>query len=97
MMKLEAFAKINLFLAVTGKRADGYHEIDTVMQRIGLADTVPLEKAPEGIAFVCDDPECIEKARVARGGPGGHMKRKAEGKPIIPQDLEPAIEDNKRV
>ncbi len=39
-------------------------------------------------AFVCDDPECIEKARVERGGPGGHMKRKAEGKPIIPLDSE---------
>lgn len=38
-------------------------------------------------AFVCDDPECIEKARIARGGPGGHMKRKAEGKPIIPDEL----------
>jgi hypothetical protein len=47
-------------------------------------------------AFVCDDPECIEKARVARGGPGGHMKRKAEGKPIIPADLEPMIEENKK-
>ena len=22
-------------------------------------------------AFVCDDPECIEKARIERGGPGG--------------------------
>ena len=31
------------------------------------------------------------------GGPGGHMKRKAEGRPIIPQDLEPAIEENKKV
>ncbi|NLL94416.1 MAG: hypothetical protein GX224_01465 [Thermoplasmatales archaeon] len=39
-------------------------------------------------AFVCDDPECIEKARIDRGGPGGHMKRKAEGKPIIPEGLE---------
>lgn len=39
-------------------------------------------------AFVCDDPVCIEKAREARGGPGGHMKRKAEGKPIIPEGLE---------
>ena len=42
-------------------------------------------------AFVCDDPECIEKARVERGGPGGHMKRKAEGGPIIPVDLEKEI------
>ncbi len=39
-------------------------------------------------AFVCDDPECLEKAYVARGGPGGHMTRKAQGKPIIPTDLE---------
>ena len=48
-------------------------------------------------AFVCDDPECIEKARIARGGPGGHMKRKAEGKPIIPADLEPMVEENKKL
>ncbi|UAL07870.1 MAG: hypothetical protein KRP56_00985 [Candidatus Methanogranum gryphiswaldense] len=38
-------------------------------------------------AFTCDDPECIEKARIERGGPGGHMKRKAEGKPITPEDI----------
>ena len=42
-------------------------------------------------AFVCDDPECLEKARIERGGPGGHMKRKAEGGPIIPKDLEDEI------
>ena len=40
------------------------------------------------IEHVCDDPECIEKARIARGGPGGHMKRKAEGLPILPDDLQ---------
>lgn len=39
-------------------------------------------------AFVCDDPECIEKARLERGGPGGHMKRRAAGLPIIPEELE---------
>ncbi|MDO5854030.1 MAG: hypothetical protein Q4Q62_08380 [Thermoplasmata archaeon] len=39
-------------------------------------------------AFVCDDPACLEKAQQARGGPGGHMARKAAGKPIIPEDLE---------
>ena len=37
-------------------------------------------------AFVCDSEECIEKARVERGGPGGHMKRKAQGLPIIIDD-----------
>lgn len=39
-------------------------------------------------AFVCDNPDCIEQARINRGGPGGHMKRKAQGMPIIPEDLE---------
>lgn len=34
-------------------------------------------------AFVCDDIECIEKAREERGGPAGHMKNKKEGKPIV--------------
>ena len=54
-----------------------------------------LEKAR--IDFVCDDPECLEKARIDRGGPGGHMKRKAEGKPIIPADLEEVADElNKR-
>lgn len=38
-------------------------------------------------AFVCGSEECVEKARIARGGPGGHMKAKAEGRPIIPDDL----------
>lgn len=44
-------------------------------------------------AFVCDDPECLEKAYQARGGPGGHMARKAAGKPIIPEDLEETAEE----
>ena len=31
-------AKLNLFLHVTGRRADGYHEIQTVFQLVDLAD-----------------------------------------------------------
>jgi hypothetical protein len=45
-------------------------------------------------AFVCDNPDCIEKARLARGGPGGHMLRKAQGKPIIPEDLEAILDED---
>ena len=33
--------------------------------------------------FVCSSEDCIEKARVERGGPGGHMKMKAQGLPIV--------------
>ncbi len=35
---LKALAKVNLGLDVTGKRADGYHEVRMVMQTIHLYD-----------------------------------------------------------
>ena len=44
--KIIAYAKINLVLDVIGKRADGYHEVEMVMQAIDLADTVLLQEAP---------------------------------------------------
>jgi len=44
---LAAPAKLNLFLEVTGRRADGYHELDSVFATIDLHDTVALEKAPK--------------------------------------------------
>lgn len=40
---LIANAKINTFLDITGKRADGYHLLETVMQSIDLADIVTIE------------------------------------------------------
>jgi 4-diphosphocytidyl-2-C-methyl-D-erythritol kinase len=44
-LELIAPAKLNLVLEVTGRRADGYHDIVSVMQTIDLADTVRLEAA----------------------------------------------------
>ena len=44
--KEPAYAKVNLFLEITGKREDGYHEIDTVMQTVSLADTVTVSLTP---------------------------------------------------
>ena len=41
-VSVEAFAKINLGLAVTGARADGYHDIETVFQSVSLSDTLAL-------------------------------------------------------
>lgn len=54
---VKSYAKINLFLEVTGKRADGYHNIRTIFQTIDLADEVVIEKASEGITLLCNDPE----------------------------------------
>ncbi len=47
MITENAYAKINLTLSVCEKRADGYHNIDSLMHSITLADTVTLEKAEE--------------------------------------------------
>ncbi len=56
-MKLSAPAKINLGLTVTGKRADGYHDLVSVMQTVSLADTVILEPSELGnIQFFCSEP-----------------------------------------
>src|SRR5262245_23959691 len=40
---LPAFAKINWTLDVVGRRADGYHELRTIYQTVGLADRVTVE------------------------------------------------------
>lgn len=54
-VKLRVNAKINLSLYISGKRDDGYHEIDTVMQSVGLFDRLVLRKA-DGITLSCSKP-----------------------------------------
>ncbi|MGQ0384785.1 MAG: 4-(cytidine 5'-diphospho)-2-C-methyl-D-erythritol kinase [Gammaproteobacteria bacterium] len=41
-------AKLNLFLHVLGRRADGYHDIQTVFQLIDLADSLMFAPRPDG-------------------------------------------------
>ena len=40
---LEAYAKINLYLDIVGKRENGYHDIKGIMHRIALSDSVTVE------------------------------------------------------
>ena len=51
-IKLKANAKINLVLDITGKREDGYHLIDTVMQSVDLYDEVSVSADSE-ITVAC--------------------------------------------
>lgn len=55
-IKIEANAKINLFLDVLNKRADGYHNIKTVFQEISLADEIFIKEIKSGIKILCDMP-----------------------------------------
>ena len=50
---LTAPAKINLFLDITSRRSDGYHEIAGVMQSISLCDTVTLEVTEPTGMYIC--------------------------------------------
>ena len=49
-------AKINLFLAVKGRRPDGYHELTTLMAGIDLYDRITLDFSGRGIRLQCDTP-----------------------------------------
>ena len=56
-VRLPAFAKVNLCLHVLGRRADGYHELRTIFQAIGLHDTLEIARARRpGITLEIDDP-----------------------------------------
>ncbi|MDR1397993.1 MAG: 4-(cytidine 5'-diphospho)-2-C-methyl-D-erythritol kinase [Desulfarculales bacterium] len=61
---LKAFAKINLYLRIVGRREDGYHLLETVMQTVDVADDIFLRESEEGINFTCNDPG-LEKDNLA--------------------------------
>lgn len=61
-LKTKAPAKINLYLDITGKRQDGYHNIRSIMQTIDLCDTVTVELSDSAvgessISLTCSDSE----------------------------------------
>lgn len=52
---VNAYAKINLSLDIVGKRADGYHLMDMVMQSVSLCDTLHIARAEKGVLFSCSE------------------------------------------
>jgi 4-diphosphocytidyl-2-C-methyl-D-erythritol kinase len=58
VISLKAYAKVNLYLEITGSRPDGYHDLVMVLQSIGLGDRVDVRRNHSGqITLVCDHPE----------------------------------------
>lgn len=55
MTEARAYAKINWSLRIIGKRADGYHDLETVFQTISLHDTLVFREANR-LTLTCDDP-----------------------------------------
>lgn len=56
-IKLKSYAKLNLFLDVLNKRADGYHNIKSVMQRVSLYDKLDISETTSGIELSCNLPK----------------------------------------
>ncbi len=60
MLHENANAKINLFLDITGRRENGYHELHSCMQTVGLCDTISAEiheaENTQTITIRCSDP-----------------------------------------
>jgi 4-diphosphocytidyl-2-C-methyl-D-erythritol kinase len=52
-LTLKAPAKINLFLRILHRRSDGYHEIESVMQKIALFDILYISRQGENISLSC--------------------------------------------
>ncbi len=48
-------AKVNLFLHVTGRRADGYHLLESLFALVDLADTIALRRRDDGVIARSND------------------------------------------
>ena len=59
-LTLKAPAKINLFLRIHNRRSDGYHEIESLMQKIALFDILHLSRQGEGVSLACPGREVPE-------------------------------------
>ncbi len=57
MLEITAYAKVNLFLEITGKLPSGYHTVDTVMQSVSISDSIAMGLIPKknGVMLHVDD------------------------------------------
>ncbi len=63
-LTVHAPAKINLALKILRRRADGYHDIKSILQKVSLYDTLSLKLSPlQGITVTADDPSIPTDSR----------------------------------
>ena len=55
-VELNSSCKVNFILNILGKRADGFHELETVMHPVPVYDVLRFERAGSGIQLTCDHP-----------------------------------------
>ncbi len=76
--RVEAPAKINLFLEVFGKRADGYHDLRSLLTPISLCDDMDFEIRPDGgVSTEMDLDELPEIVGVSIADSDGNLTTRA--------------------
>jgi 4-diphosphocytidyl-2-C-methyl-D-erythritol kinase len=68
ILTLPAPAKLNLFLHITGRRGDGYHQLQTLFQFLDYSDQLDFKlRSDQHLGFDCDDPSlCGDQNLVLR-------------------------------
>lgn len=64
-LRENAYAKINLFLDVTGKRSDGYHDIASIMQTVSLCDSISVTVSDSDGISCSDTSLACDKSNLA--------------------------------
>lgn len=54
-MLKKSLSKVNLLLNILGRRPDGFHELETVLQPVLLCDEIIFERADKGIELSCSE------------------------------------------
>jgi 4-diphosphocytidyl-2-C-methyl-D-erythritol kinase len=62
-MHLKSPCKVNLLLNILGQRADGFHELETVMQPVNFCDELFFERSGHGVRLSCSDTTLPADAR----------------------------------
>lgn len=60
ILKVKSFAKINLFLYVTSKRNDGFHNLCSLMTKIDIHDDIYLDFSSNKLIIICKHPHVPE-------------------------------------
>ena len=59
-IKVYAPAKLNLYLDVMGKRPNGYHDIETIFEKIDLKDEIIIKEKGRGLKVRADAADCSQ-------------------------------------
>ena len=78
-LRLPAPAKLNLFLHITGQRADGYHELQTLFQFLDMADDLHFKPRTDGVIRVHGMTELPEGSNLIAHAARKLQKHAAEG------------------